>query len=179
MFPASSRLRLQTNLPLRGLCPRGTSCLGTRTKTFKSERLFISSRAPAIQYSRSGEAIALPHSGSSSRSTSDVAVPSAMAASTSSTEVSAMVCVSSGIKSCESRTGAKREMKAAEWSSLKAVRLLSLSSCLRTAAERASDRAADSLEVWARPSFLARRFVGAGMRVERRRGGGWGGGCRF
>ena len=59
---------------------------GTKTKTFKSVRLFSSLRAPAIQNSCSRERTAVAHSGSSSGSSSKSVAPVAKAESASLTE---------------------------------------------------------------------------------------------
>ena len=79
-------MRLQTSLPFRGHWPWGTSDRGMRTKACKPERLLSSSRAPFIQYSRSGEARAEAHKGSSLSSRVVSVSPLEMAESTSGME---------------------------------------------------------------------------------------------
>ena len=76
MFPMSSRFCLQTSLPFSGLCPRGMSEQGISVKTFRSVRLRSSLQAPAIQYSCSGDFIAVDHKGSSLESKFGSAEPS-------------------------------------------------------------------------------------------------------
>jgi hypothetical protein len=75
------------------------SDLGTRTKTLRSSRLLISSRPPAIQYSRSGDFKASAQEGSSSASSEGVMLPSERAARISGIERVVSRCSSAGRRS--------------------------------------------------------------------------------
>src|SRR5712672_1716740 len=112
MLPASSRLRLHTSLPLSGRWPRGTSERGMSTKTLRSSKLFSSSRAPAIQYSRSAEASAEDQEGLSLSSRMVSVSPADRAARTLLTEEEGGTERVTGTRQCVSRTGANSFKKA-------------------------------------------------------------------
>jgi hypothetical protein len=113
MFPASSRLHLQTSFPFRTRWPRGTAERGTRTKTLRSSSDLSSSRPPAIQYSRSSEARASAQEGSSLSERTGVAELEARAASTRSTEGDVVsVIVTTGMRTWESQKGVNSAIRA-------------------------------------------------------------------
>jgi hypothetical protein len=111
-------LTYDLSLPFSGRWPWGSSVWGTRTKTLRSCKLFISSRPPAIQYLRSSEAIACAQVGLSSDSGLGWREPSLRAERISSIVVSLFsMTILVGIRSCMSCTVEYSERKARAWSS--------------------------------------------------------------
>ncbi len=74
-------------------------------KTLRSARLLSSSRAPATQYSRSGELMASAHKGSSESSRTVSTSPVVSAVSTSLTEKEEGASTETGKRQWVSRTG--------------------------------------------------------------------------